>query len=71
MGSEMTECEEVANSIWRSRSITEGDGLNVTMPIRSLDDAMRVARHYCADQGDQIVANVAEALWRLAQRPHG
>jgi hypothetical protein len=71
MGSEMTECEEVADSIWRSRSITEGNGLNVTMPIRTYADAERVARHYCADQGEQIVANVAEALWRRAQRSRG
>jgi hypothetical protein len=62
----MTECEEIALSIWRSRSVTEGNGLNVTMPIRSFDDAMRVARHYCGDQGDQIVDNVAEALYRIA-----
>jgi len=63
----MTECDEVADSIWRSRSLTEGNGLNVTMPIRTYADAERVARHYCADQGEQIVANVAEALWRRAQ----
>lgn len=37
------------------------------VPIRAYADAMRVARHYCADQGEQIVANVAEALWRRAR----
>jgi hypothetical protein len=63
----MTECEEVALSIWRSRSVTEGNGLNVTMPIRAYTDAERIAHHYCTGQGEQIIANVAEALWRLAQ----
>lgn len=63
----MTECDEIADSIWRSRSIIDGNGLNVTMPIRTYADAERIARHYCADQGEQIVANVAEALWRRAQ----
>jgi hypothetical protein len=62
-----TECDEIADSIWRSRSVTEGNGLNVTMPIRTYADAERIARHECADQGEQIVANVAEALWRRAR----
>lgn len=63
----MTECEEIALSIWRSRSAAEGDGLNVTMPIRSFDDAKRVTRHYCGDQGGQIVDNVAAALYQIAK----
>lgn len=64
----MTECEEIAESIWRSRSVTEGNGLNVTMPIRTYADAMRIAIFHCADQGTQVIANVAEALWQRAQR---
>lgn len=64
----MTECDEIALSIWRARSSLDGNGLNVTAPIRTYADAERVAAHYCGTRGATIRANVAEALWRLASR---
>lgn len=63
----MTECQEVAESIWRARSTMEGSGLNVTMPIRTYADAERVAAHWCEGESYTIKAEIAEALWRFAQ----
>jgi hypothetical protein len=64
----MTECDEIAESIWRARSSASGNGLNATQPIHSYTDAKRVARHYCHGQGEQIITNVAISLWQIAQR---
>ena len=63
----MTECDEVAESIWRARSSLEGNALNVTQPMRTYADAEWTARHYCGDQGETIIANVAESLWLRSQ----
>lgn len=62
----MTECQEIARSIWRARSSSYGNGLNVTMPIRTRADAARVAAHYCGDAGRTVIANVADELAKLA-----
>lgn len=63
----MTEADEIAESIWNSRSILVGNGLNTFFPIRSHGDAEIVARSYCPDQGETVIANVAEALWQRAR----
>lgn len=66
----MTECEEVATSIWLARTVSHGNGLNITAPIRTRRDAELVADHYCGDQTGTVVDEVAAALYRMvASKP--
>lgn len=62
----MTEAHEIADSIWRARSVQFGNGLNVAAPIRCYADAERVALSYMPDQGSTIIANVADILFTMA-----
>ena len=64
----MTEIDEVAESIWRSRSSAGGNGLNATMPIRSMDDAIFIARHHMGDETKTIINHVASALFGMARK---
>lgn len=65
----MSETDEIAENIWKARSIVDGNGLNVVAPIRSFDDALRVAAHWLPDEskGGTIVNNVADRLYALAK----
>ena len=53
----MTECEEVALSIW----------LNLEEPVNSYADAERIAARELGDESQTVKSNVAEALWELEQ----
>ena len=66
----MTECKEIAYSIWRARSSLEGNGLNVTSPIQTRDDALFVARNYMPSETQTIINNVAEHLWAIKNAPY-
>lgn len=57
-----SECDELAESIWESRSVVGGNGLNVTAPIRSRSDAVAVARHYLPEESEQVIDSVADCL---------
>lgn len=62
-----TEADEVAASIWRSRSMLEGNGLNTVAPIRSYSDAEHVALAYLGEQSSTVRSNVADILYDMAR----
>lgn len=62
----MSEADEIAAAIWRSRSALDGSGLNTTAPIRSWRDAQLVAKSHAPDLGAKMTDNVADALFAQA-----
>lgn len=77
----MSECGEAALAIWRERERAgynmpqpgqDRDRAPIACPIRHEDDARRSVRHYMpSETSHQVVDNVAEELFRLAQRSEG